>query len=84
VPANSIGSGLYDAELGFRLRYEFKREFAPNIGISWESEVSGNGWFAHAAGDDVQSTDCAAVELVALLELLLNYTDVDPASKSGP
>ncbi|MFW1678609.1 copper resistance protein B [Pontibacter sp. JAM-7] len=31
-----IGSGLSDLELGIRLSYEFKREFAPYIGLNWE------------------------------------------------
>jgi copper resistance protein B len=35
IPAQRLGPGLNDAELGLRLRYEIKREFAPYIGISW-------------------------------------------------
>lgn len=31
----AIGSGLSTAEMGTRLRYEIKREFAPYIGFSW-------------------------------------------------
>jgi copper resistance protein B len=34
-PQRGIGSGLSDAELGLRLRYEFKREFAPYVGVVW-------------------------------------------------
>jgi len=30
-----IGSGLSSIEAGLRLRYEFKREFAPYIGVIW-------------------------------------------------
>ena len=30
-----IGSGLSNLNIGTRLRYEFKREFAPYIGIEW-------------------------------------------------
>ena len=56
VPANGIGSGLSDAELGLRLRYEIKREFAPYVGISWERKIGGSARFARAAGDRVQST----------------------------
>jgi copper resistance protein B len=37
VPELAIGSGLSMAEIGARLRYEFKREFAPYIGVSWGS-----------------------------------------------
>ena len=31
-----IGSGLSSIEAGLRLRYEFVREFAPYIGVTWE------------------------------------------------
>lgn len=31
-----IGSGLSSIETGLRLRYEFKRELAPYIGVTWE------------------------------------------------
>ncbi|WP_458069118.1 copper resistance protein B [Rhodanobacter sp. BL-MT-08] len=34
-PARRIGSGLSDARLGLRLRYEISRQFAPYIGIVW-------------------------------------------------
>lgn len=30
-----VGSGLSTADLGLRLRYEVRREFAPYVGISW-------------------------------------------------
>ena len=56
VPANGIGSGLSDAELGLRLRYEIKREFAPYIGVSWERKVGDSANFARANGDRVQAT----------------------------
>lgn len=35
VPRLGIGRGLSDTELGLRLRYEIKREFAPYVGVSW-------------------------------------------------
>ena len=56
VPANGIGSGLSDAELGLRLRYEIKREFAPYVGISWERKVGDSARFARTAGERVEST----------------------------
>ena len=56
TPANDIGSGLSNAELGLRLRYEIKREFAPYVGISWESKVGNTARFARIAGDRVQPT----------------------------
>jgi len=35
-PELQIGSGLSSVEAGLRLRYEFIREFAPYIGVTWE------------------------------------------------
>jgi len=34
-PARQLGSGLSDLEIGLRLRYEVRREFAPYIGVVW-------------------------------------------------
>ena len=48
-PALRIGSGLSDTELGLRLRYEFRRELAPYIGINWEKKF---GTSADYARDD--------------------------------
>ncbi len=31
-----VGSGYNDLELGLRLRYEFRRRFAPYIGVTWK------------------------------------------------
>lgn len=39
VEGLAIGSGLSTAELGARIRYEFKREVAPYIGFSWTRAV---------------------------------------------
>ncbi len=52
-PALRIGSGLADTELGLRLRYEIRREFAPYIGINWEKKF---GSTANYARDDGLST----------------------------
>lgn len=35
-PKMLLGSGLSSIEAGLRLRYEFIREFAPYIGVTWE------------------------------------------------
>lgn len=35
-PKMNLGSGLSSIEAGLRLRYEFVREFAPYIGVTWE------------------------------------------------
>lgn len=56
VPANGIGSGLSDAELGLRLRYQIRQEFAPYVGISWEGRMGNSARLARAAGDRVRAT----------------------------
>lgn len=52
VPGFGVGSGFNYVELGLRLRYEFRREFAPYIGINWERKVSGTESLARQAGED--------------------------------
>ena len=47
------GSGLSNAELGLRLRYEITREFAPYFGVSWDRKLGKTADFARARGDDV-------------------------------
>ena len=47
----AIGSGLSTAELGARLRYEFKREFAPYVGVSWVRAVGATAGFARRGGE---------------------------------
>ncbi|HET9819153.1 MAG TPA: copper resistance protein B, partial [Rhodanobacteraceae bacterium] len=50
-PEHGIGSGLSDAELGVRLRYEFKREFAPYIGVVWRQRFGRTADYASAQGE---------------------------------
>ncbi len=47
-PARGIGSGLTDAKLGLRLRYEIRREFAPYIGVVWARRFGATADFARA------------------------------------
>ena len=49
------GSGVNDLELGVRLRYEFKREFAPYIGLHWERKFSNTARFAEEDGEAIDS-----------------------------
>lgn len=50
------GSGLSNAELGLRLRYEIRREFAPYIGVSWDRKFGKTADYARALGEDVEAT----------------------------
>ncbi len=54
--ATRTGSGLSNAELGLRMRYEIHREFAPYVGVSWERKFGRTADYARAGGDDVETT----------------------------
>jgi copper resistance protein B len=60
IPVLGIGAGLDSIEAGARLRYEFRREFAPYIGIeqSWRTGRSAD--FARARGEDPSATSFVA------------------------
>lgn len=47
-----IGAGLSTTEAGFRLRYEFRRELAPYLGVTWTRRFGKTAGFAAAAGED--------------------------------
>ena len=51
-PERGIGAGLSTTEAGFRLRYEFRRELAPYIGVTWNNKFGRTADFAEAAGED--------------------------------
>lgn len=51
VPEIRVGSGLTNAELGLRLRYEIKRELAPYVGLSYDRKFGNTARFARADGD---------------------------------
>lgn len=54
-----IGTGLSTGELGLRLRYEFRREFAPYVGVVWTRKFFGTADLARTAGEDVAGTRLA-------------------------
>lgn len=51
-----VGSGLSDVQMGLRLRYEIRREFAPYIGVNWVKKYGNSADFASSAGQDVEDT----------------------------
>lgn len=55
-----IGRGINDIELGLRLRYEVKREFAPYIGVSWQRKLGDSGDFARDEGTQVDDLSLVA------------------------
>jgi len=55
-----VGSGLSDVTVGLRLRHEFKREFAPYIGVEWTKKFGDTADFAEADGGEVSDTQFVA------------------------
>ena len=51
-PAAHIGSGLSDAALGLRLRYEIRRELAPYVGVERSRRFGRSADFARMSGGD--------------------------------
>ena len=56
VPESGIGSGFSSAELGLRLRYDVRREFAPYVGVNFEWLFGQTADFARAAGEHEEET----------------------------
>ncbi len=54
-PQRSLGAGISDASLTFRLRYELSRKFAPYIGYSWGSKFGATEDMARTAGQPVSN-----------------------------
>ncbi|MDE1528353.1 copper resistance protein B [Pseudomonas carnis] len=52
-PQRGVGSGLAESELGLRLRYEVRREFAPYVGLSWSRTYGQTAQYARDEGEDV-------------------------------
>ena len=50
--ARGLGSGLSDASLALRVRYEINRQLAPYFGIEWVRKYGQTEDFARAAGSD--------------------------------
>lgn len=58
--ARGLGSGLSDLAAGLRLRYEFRREFAPYVGVERSRIFGGTKDLARAAGRDAGGTHWVA------------------------
>lgn len=59
-PERRIGSGLSDLQFGLRLRYEFRREIAPYVGLVWTKRFGKSADFARAAGDGANDLQALA------------------------
>lgn len=56
IPEERLGTGLTNAELGLRLRYEIRHEFAPYIGVSYDRRFGKTADYFRAAGDSPEAT----------------------------
>ena len=56
IPEMEIGSGLSSIEAGLRLRYEFRKEFAPYVGVEWTGSFGKTADFLEADGRSSQNT----------------------------
>lgn len=55
VEAFGVGEGVNNVELGWRLRYELWREFAPYIGVSWVRKLGDTATIARREGEQVDN-----------------------------
>ena len=58
-PSRRIGAGLSSADAGLRLRYEFRREFAPYLGVTWRRSFFGTADQVEAAGEKTRGARLA-------------------------
>ena len=56
IPELEIGSGLSSVEAGLRLRYEFRKEFAPYVGVEWSRALGDTADTIEARGGEVEDT----------------------------
>ena len=59
-PRNGIGSGLADTDIDLRLRYEFRREFAPYVGVTWTHSYGTTADLARVSGRDTDDLQVVA------------------------
>ncbi len=59
-PLRHVGQGLSEASVGLRLRYEFRREFAPYVGIEHARRFGATADLLRQAGDPVRETAVVA------------------------
>jgi copper resistance protein B len=55
-PEREVGRGLSTLNAGLRLRYEFRRELAPYVGLTWDRSFFGTADYQEAAGEPVGRT----------------------------
>lgn len=56
IPELRIGSGLTSLQIGARLRYEVRKEFAPYVGVEWTRSFGNTADFLEADGRSAEDT----------------------------
>ena len=56
IPELEIGLGLSSVEAGLRLRYEFRKEFAPYVGVEWSRAFGDTADYIEARGGEADNT----------------------------
>ena len=51
-PARGVGAGLSTTDIGFRLRYELRREVAPYVGVTWNNKWGQTADYAETANEE--------------------------------
>ncbi|NVZ22269.1 copper resistance protein B [Pseudomonas costantinii] len=52
-PQRRVGAGLSESEVGLRLRYEVRREFAPYVGVTWNRSYGQTAQYARDEDEDI-------------------------------
>lgn len=60
VPEFGVGSGINDVELGARMRYEIRREFAPYFGLRYFRRTGATAGLARSMGETVSEAGLVA------------------------
>lgn len=53
----TVGAGFNEVELGLRLRYEFSRQFAPYVGVTWRRALGETADLRRRGGERVSVSD---------------------------
>ncbi len=57
---NELGSGLSNSSIGFRVRYEYTRQFAPYLGVEWTKKSGNTADYAQLNGQSSSDTEFVA------------------------
>jgi copper resistance protein B len=52
----NLATGLNDIEVGLRLRYDFRRQFSPYVGVTWRRVLGNTADLVRRTGEDISAT----------------------------